>query len=561
MNNLTAIGKFISQLSPNEPSIGLIIDSLINELNLGNSCIKLSNLAMQIGMDVPTLIDKLKNSNLVHISDDGELDARPLTLIINSKDEPILYLSRYAFYEKSCAKSTIELSKINYPKNPNIDAKLNQLKSLSKSFPNAEQLNAIATSLYNKLSLITGGPGTGKTTTVVLILWILITTNPQLKIKLAAPTGKAVNRLRESINNNLTYLNNLIGEDITWFNQFLQNPDSCLTLHRLLGVINNNIYFKHNQNKPLDLDVLIIDEASMIGLPTFYKLLDAIDPNKTTHLIFLGDPNQLSSVEEGYIFTSLVNSQICKTSKLLHSNRNITEIADLALAILDQNITQIKQILSLNHHIKLSKCSLDILNNDLFSQDHPSFYQYYLAISQLDQQFDFNLFKIFNQFKLLSPFNQGLFGVDSLNQIIEKFIKQQLRTNQSKYNGRPIMILQNDYVNGLYNGDIGIGMCNDEGRYMVYFENKTCCAYELLPKHTSAYAFTIHKTQGSEFDHLAIVIGNEMDNFNLISQELIYTAITRAKQSVHLYGELEHLLNAIQTKSVKVSGFEYMLDL
>ena len=307
---------------------------LSKKLSQGHICLNLDELssekeAISSYFEIENLdIEQLKKEKMVSLKGD---EKQPFILHQNR-----LYLQRYFNYESRI------LSRIfKFKNNTDELKKLNQLKEnkdfikpLFPSTPNMInwQLVAGVNSFINNFTIITGGPGTGKTTTVAKILAIMFTINPDLKVALAAPTGKAATRMAES----LKQANLKVDENIKSKFQHLQPA----TIHRLLGYIPDSPYFKHHQENPLLVDVLIVDESSMIDVALFSKLLDAVGEH--TKLILLGDKDQLASVEAGSLFgdlclaqnqlnifdderTQLINSLINDETAQITSNLNVTE--------------------------------------------------------------------------------------------------------------------------------------------------------------------------------------------------------------------------------------------
>jgi exodeoxyribonuclease V alpha subunit len=458
---------------------------------------------------------------------------------------------------------------------------LQQLRALSaaENRPNSEQLAAIIAASRQKFSIITGGPGTGKTTTVTLLLWLLYQTyGADLKIQICAPTGKAAIRVRDSVSNTLHSLvqNSSIDFEGALFAGLLAEGNNFLTIHKLLGYQHNSIYFRHNAQNQLDLDVLIIDESSMISLPLFSKLFQALNLNKLKHIIFLGDKNQLSSVEEGYVFASLVAlrsdtsnnngvydlfTQIQEpniTHELLISNRNQGVIHELAQAILTQNESALTSALESSEQVEVFAPELKLVLQRVLDNANSTFRQFLSFAQNANDEHDHaELFRLFSAQTILCLTNGGILGCDNLNARLELQIKRILGVNDEWYNGRAIIILQNDYNLELFNGDIGICVLKDD-RARVVFENGREFIPEVLPNYSLAYAITIHKSQGSEYQQVSIVLptrqSTDTSAGRLLSRELLYTAVTRAKSNIRLYCEQETLFAAIKQQTVRNSG-------
>ena len=571
---LATFAKFDSSIDRN--NLQLIINQLFVDLEAGHSCSKLSGLATNISMSSDVVFDILRQSGIVGVVNSPDND-NLLNVNFNSgifpmsimkiNDDYLIYISKYLAYEVNIVKKINQLNNaVSIYDNSNFTQCIDSLKRLSKDsgLPNIEQLNAIITSSTQQLSIITGGPGTGKTTTVTLLLWLLYQLyGNNLQVMICAPTGKASSRVKESIISSISYLEQK-QLDTTCFNN-LFTQDSFSTIHKLLGYIHQSIYFKHDANNPLDIDVLIVDESSMISLPLFSKLLSACDSKRIKHIVFLGDKHQLSSVEEGYVFASLLNMKFLSITELLVSNRNQGDIGRLANAILLQDYVEVNTIINASTQIKLIPAKISNLHQALFGDENGVFMQYLNFINHgvaIDLTLDnkdaiySKLFKQFTQQIVLCLTNVGRLGAQNLNQYIEKQVKLHLAVRDEWYTGRPIIILENDYSLGLNNGDIGICTVN-AGRVIVVFENGRECIPEILPKYSLAYAITVHKSQGSEYQHVNIVLASNNDTGNakdLLSRELIYTAITRAKKSITIFGDMVVLEYAIAKETIRNTG-------
>ena len=315
------------------------------------------------------------------------------------------------------------------------------------------------------------------------------------------------------------------------------------------------------------MDVLIIDESSMVGLPLFSKLLQAIDSKTIKHVIFLGDKNQLSSVEEGYVFASLINQRkgnnhdlfsftgIDNISELRVSKRNSGDIGALTYEVLHQDMDKVQKILSDSNAIKLAKPTFNtILKHYLHST---SLNEYFETAQQFEIGGEKLLFEKFNRQSLLCLTNVGILGTLNLNQQIEKQIKLRFSTMNIWYSGRPVIILQNDYSLSLNNGDIGICVCINNQAW-VLFEDGRMFIPEVLPSNQLAYAISIHKSQGSEYEHVNIVLPTG-DEHNMCSRELLYTAVSRAKKSINLFSSSATIRNSIKNVISRNTGLIYIL--
>ncbi|WP_372377244.1 exodeoxyribonuclease V subunit alpha [Vibrio natriegens] len=459
---------------------------------------------------------------------------------------------------------------------------------------------AAAVALTRRFAVISGGPGTGKTTTVTKLLAALIEQAAQeknLTIKLVAPTGKAAARLTESIGKAVQELP--VSPELK-----AKIPTESSTLHRLLGAIPNSAEFRHNKQNPLHLDILVIDEASMVDLPMMYKVVDALP--KHARLILLGDKDQLASVEAGAVLGDICSfhalgygkdqaSAIAKLTgfdTLAHSSNSSSSIAD-SLCMLQKSyrfdarsgIGQLAKAVNLGSAASVdsvwARDFSDIEHFALSSQNYNQMMQtlvqeygrYLKRIGQQEQDSNTGepetltrkakaVLDTFNQCRLLCAIREGDFGVAGLNQRIEKALAaRKLIKVQDEvwYHGRPVMVTRNDHGLGLYNGDIGICMRDDseeEQRLKVFFELPDGSVKSVLPsrvpEHETAYAMTIHKSQGSEFDYTLMILPPDFSP--ILTRELIYTGITRAKKRLALYAELNVLKRGIKVKTTRASG-------
>ncbi|WP_440878175.1 exodeoxyribonuclease V subunit alpha [Vibrio natriegens] len=493
---------------------------------------------------------------------------------------------------------------------PAIDAVLSQannvqdLQPLDDLVPLSACVNwqkvAAAVALTRRFAVISGGPGTGKTTTVTKLLAALIEQASQeknLTIKLVAPTGKAAARLTESIGKAVQELP--VSPELK-----AKIPTESSTLHRLLGAIPNSAEFRHNKQNPLHLDILVIDEASMVDLPMMYKVVDALP--KHARLILLGDKDQLASVEAGAVLGDICSfhalgygkeqaSSIAKLTgfdTLAHSSNSASSIAD-SLCMLQKSyrfdarsgIGQLAKAVNLGSAASVdsvwARDFSDIEHFALSSQNYNQMMQtlvqeygrYLKRIGQQEQDPNTGepetltrkakaVLDTFNQCRLLCAIREGDFGVAGLNQRIEKALAaRKLIKVQDEiwYHGRPVMVTRNDHGLGLYNGDIGICMRDDseeEQRLKVFFELPDGSVKSVLPsrvpEHETAYAMTIHKSQGSEFDYTLMILPPDFSP--ILTRELIYTGITRAKKRLALYAELNVLKRGIKVKTTRASG-------
>ncbi|WP_080675683.1 exodeoxyribonuclease V subunit alpha [Providencia alcalifaciens] len=542
------------------------------------------------------------------VSEVGEESVAPLLL---SGD--FLYFQRMWQYEQCVAHffSETELANVSNVSNDNIVNNAKVQPILTALFPESTQIDwqkiAAAVALTSRVSVISGGPGTGKTTTVAKILAALIKLGHQqqhrLRIELAAPTGKAAARLTESLGYAMKQLP--LNDDER---ELL--PSQAKTLHRLLGAQPESQQFRYHRDNPLALDILIVDEASMVDLPMMGKLIEALPDS--AKLIFLGDKDQLASVEAGAVlgdicrfankgysperaaqlerlagcslseFTSNKGPAIRDSLCLLrHSYRFSADsgIGQLAFAVNTGNVKRVDDILAQNFtdiHNYIPSAMPDNESDDEAKMsesyanmllDAVGFYQHYLlAVKAREKPAD--VLHKFNQYRLLAALREGAYGVSGLNDKLEKLLHRQglitkpYNLKHKHYVGRPIMISRNDSALGLFNGDIGIILLDEERQMRAYFQFPDGTIRGIqpnrLPAHETAYVMTVHKSQGSEFAHTALILPYVYSP--VITRELVYTAMTRAKNELSLYGSKKVLRRAIETPTKRRSGLALQFE-
>ncbi|MCW7547835.1 exodeoxyribonuclease V subunit alpha [Photorhabdus sp. APURE] len=453
---------------------------------------------------------------------------------------------------------------------------------------------AAAVAVTSRISVISGGPGTGKTTTVAKLLAALIKLDPDKKrvIQLAAPTGKAAARLTESLNSAVKKL------PLTE-KQFACLPDQAQTIHRLLGAQPDSQRLRYDRDNPLSLDVLVVDEASMVDLPMMARLIDALPPK--AKIVLLGDRDQLASVEAGAVL-----GDICRFAELGYSvtraqqlsrltgcrlaagdQQNIPEVRDRLCLLrksyrfnVDSGIGQLaaavnqgksRQALSILQQSLKDICFYPLSDDEdyqrLLAEAVSGYHPYlHLVAKQAPAK---AILDEFNRYRLLCALREGPFGVSGLNERIEQLLHRQglirrpVGIFSRGYAGRPIMISRNDSTLGLFNGDIGIMLRDENNELRAYFQLPDGQIKGIqpsrLPQHETAYVMTVHKSQGSEFDHTALVLPTQF--VPVVSRELVYTAITRAREKLTLYTHEAVLRQAIQTPTQRRSGLAERLSL
>ena len=502
--------------------------------------------------------------------------------LVGSTNSPLslhkekLYFSRFYHYETTIVERLIKFNKAL----PVTD--LEKLSSaLWKRFQPTEEINwqqlATLQAMTQQLTIITGGPGTGKTTTITMIIEILNElTTTSLQIRLAAPTGKAAMRLSQAIST--TDNNNL----------------RVQTLHRLLGVRPNRKNCRFNANNPIACDVLIVDEASMIDLPMMYRMLTAL-PNHC-RLILVGDPDQLPSVEIGNVLADLCTSPAAYSDTLVDLAKEVLNIAlpkDSGSHPLNDAICRLtvshrfspnngigriaRHITEQNPDLPAEYDQIKVYEPQGLMSDNRSIlllpdYKHYFELLRKEEIDPIALRQAFDRVRLLSPMRDGVLGVEDLNKTIEQSLEQQgLKSPHNDfYHGRPILILRNDYNLQLYNGDIGICIEGDDLQHpMVAFPKMKdnserdirLLLTSRLPPHETCFAMTIHKSQGSEFEAVTIILPPDLTDGTqqLLSKELLYTAVTRARIQVKLFCTQPVWQHCVTNSKTRVSGLADML--
>ena len=534
-------------------------------LPLDRACTLLSHKDQKIIPDPDSWRDSLLASGLV-----GEEDSTA-PLILDGKNR--LYLYRYYQYEKRVADSLGTRAAAISEVDDKAAADL-----LARLFPQPkdgdEQLTSAALALLKPLLIISGGPGTGKTWTVARILTLMRTLSQKpLRIGLAAPTGKAAARLQQSLQQAAAGA----GCD-----DLQMAASSTRTLHRLLGFRPDADAFRYNEYSPLPLDLLVVDEASMIDLALMDALLKALPPG--CRLILLGDRYQLASVEAGCLFGDLCTGADNRWSFELSDRlsrltgqkipsrgsgpaiheavitlrtgfrfHDTSGIGMLAAAVNSGAMEQVEQCCRMN-------CP-DLQVVTPAREDREQWLQGRIIAgyrAMLEAATVEEAFAAMEQFRVLCAVRRGPAGVEGINLLAERaLVSAGLITKTTEfYPGKPIIIRRNQYQMRLYNGDTGILWHDDQGRLKAWFMladgHLRPFTPARLPAHEAAFAITIHKAQGSEFEQALLVLPKE--DSRVLSRELLYTGITRARKRLVLCADPEIIATAVRRKTQRFSG-------
>jgi exodeoxyribonuclease V alpha subunit len=451
---------------------------------------------------------------------------------------------------------------------------------------------AVAVALLKRFSVITGGPGTGKTTTVAKILSVWEDIHPALstRVRLAAPTGKAAARLKES-------LRQRPGRPAPAGGGRASPPHEVFTLHRLLRPVPGTPLFRYNAENLLPVDLMIVDEVSMVDLALMAKLVDALP--ESARLVLIGDRDQLASVEAGSVlgdicsrswrpgfspeFGELIRSVTGQAVPRATDGRALQDcivelqtsyrfasgsaIGELSHAVNRGDAAEAVAILSRTGEGSLSwlEPRAGSAGGTELEQRLAAAYTSYGVTGGPGA-----VLQELGRFKVLCAHRAGVNGAETVNRLVERALVRQGRIrinphrNSPWYSGRPILITQNDYSLDLFNGDIGVTL-SDSGEQpeslAVFFADlaggvRRFLPYR-LPEHETVYAMTVHKSQGSEFEDVLLVLPAE--DSPVLSRELIYTALTRARKGFTLFGHRDVLTAAIQRRIERTSGLRHAL--
>jgi len=507
-------------------------------------------------------------------------DFRPLILDEANR----LYLHRYWRYEQELAEAIL-----NRVAAAHIDKALLK-QGIARLFPQGTteetdwQRVAALAAVSRRFCVISGGPGTGKTSTVVKVLALLLEQQgaDSCRVALAAPTGKAAARLKESIAGGAQFTEEVRG----------LIPEDVFTLHRLLGYLKGSCSFRHHRENPLPYDVVIVDEASMVSLPLMAKLVDAL--RSDTRLILLGDRDQLASVEAGAVLGDICNSggaegfsrSFAALAAELSGDRLPVQEATGPLGDAVVLLKKSYRFASTSGigtvgalvNAGLAAAALTAFKNDQYpdislAQTPPAAglaealarrivagFADYLQAESPEQAFAH-----FGRFRILCVMRSGPFGVEAVNKLVEERLAKAglIKPGGRWYAGEPVMITRNDYNVGLFNGDVGLILPDAESgnELRAFFPSGAGGMRKVLPlrlpEHEKAFAMTIHKSQGSEFDRVLTILPDR--DAPILTRELIYTAITRAKKSVELLGADELFLTAVTRRITRRSGLRERL--
>lgn len=499
-----------------------------------------------------------------------------------------LYLERYWQFEQTLA-SLLALRIGSWSQD--LDYEL-LAAGLNRLFPPQDknidwQRVAAAIAVLRPFCVISGGPGTGKTHTVTAILALVVeqalahTPERLPRIALGVPTGKAAARLTQSIRDRKEKLQ--LAPQVA-----AALPTEAQTLHRLLGVKPGTGQPAYHSNTQLPLDILVVDEASMLDLPMMARLLQAL-PTKA-RLIMLGDKHQLASVEAGAVFSDLCGQRtqwgyaadLCAKLQRV-ANVSLPDVGTTPPAMaghqvvlqdshrfkIDSGIGKLAAMVNRGDAAGVNACFTSGQYSDIalmsgnLTELAALLQQLFLPVYRqiLDAPTPTAALQTFNQLRVLCAVREGQFGVTAINKLVEAILAQAglIKPGTAMYAGRPVLVTANDYTQRLYNGDVGLLLPDPaaapSSTLRAFFDTQDgvkSVPPARIPAHETVYAMTVHKSQGSEFDEVLLILPQTRSQ--VVTRELVYTGLTRAKQRVIVAATLERMAAAIELVSLRASG-------
>ena len=523
----------------------------------GHVCLPLA----QISESSEALAQALLNLGLA--TRDPEQTGAPLVLDAQHR----LYLARYYSLEQRLARRIrAALNPAMLDREPSLETRAQAVESLAGWFGTQaddethEQFKAARAALTERLVIISGGPGTGKTTTLVNLLAGLLQMNPALRIALTAPTGKAAARMLQALGERASALPAEIRERL---------PRQASTVHRLIGIRPQSARPAHHEHNPIPVDVVVVDEASMLDLSLATQLLEAIP--REARIVLLGDKDQLAAVEAGSVFAELTQLRTALSQHIISFTRSFRFSQDSGIAHLADAVragdaeAALACLKTPSNDLRWIDASAS--SSSLQHEITDGFRPYLQALDTVrvgDASSIAGLDDALQRFRVLCTLRQGSTGVERTNQRISAWLLQQpscqprAQDPEPWYPGRVVMVTRNDASTGLFNGDMGIALRDAGGRLRVHFVQATDATnirilpLERLPAHETAFALTVHKAQGSEFDRVLLILAEPTSP--VLTRELIYTGVTRARTQVALMGSSESVTAAVNRPTLRYSG-------
>jgi exodeoxyribonuclease V alpha subunit len=505
---------------------------------------------------VASWTERLRASDLVAVGEE-DVESRPLRLVGTS-----LYLDRYWREERQVAADLQALSAAP-PDDVDVDV---LAEGLARLFPNEDderQRKASASAVQHRFAVVAGGPGTGKTTTVARIVALLAEQaaaagRPEPLVALAAPTGKAAARLEEAVHEEAAGLE--VSDAVRA--QLLAAQAS--TLHRLLGWRpDSHSRFRHHRGNRLPHDVVIVDETSMVSLSLMARLVEAVRPQ--ARLVLVGDPGQLTSIEAGAVLGDIVGPAHDAPGIVVldRVHRFGGAIASLAEAIRRGDADATIQALS-DAPGEITWLPVDPDAPGALAPVHDGAVTAARAVIEAARNGDAReALAALASFRVLCAHRRGPYGVETWTDRIERWLATEVEGFGAEgqwYVGRPLLVTENDYGLRLYNGDTGVVVATAQGRVSAAFERRGEVV-EFSPSRLAAvdsvYAMTVHKSQGSQFDAAAVLLPDPTSH--ILTRELLYTAVTRARERLILAGTEEAVRVAVSRPIARASGLRWRL--
>lgn len=593
-----------------DASLFFILAHMFSAINEGSICLNLSlmdslpgplkNKGDELKQSFLSRLDQGRYEKLVGKSSDSAY--KPVVLDRQNR-EMLLYFQKYWVHEnrfKTHVESFLTHDEPIIKQEPHLNDVIEKLYSDPLSIrvgkdaqpiqKDPHQIRAIKSALSKQFTIISGGPGTGKTSLLVNILRGLacFSIKPS-EILLAAPTGRAAQRMTESIGNSIVSIRNPSKEDL----ELLKIEGS--TIHRILKYSNKTNSFYHDRDHPLECKALIVDEVSMIDVILLDLLTQAIK-QKSTRLIFIGDKDQLPSIEAGAVFSEMTHvgrkksrfaSKTVILKTVFRSGRGLKALSDQVNQGKMDHLTPVSfeqaMIMAEDNWAFVEAGTIKDWKSTLFNWCE----KHYISASNVDGESYVSLiqaleketlgnetkphvnrlldkiFETIGQPKVLALVKKGIFGTGFINRIISGIVREKLDPSfdqdRTVFTGAIVMITRNDYKRGLFNGDTGV-ICQDRTKtYHTVF--KSAGGYLIFPSKAldhlePAFAMTIHKSQGSEYNDVLLVLPDNREN-RLLSREIVYTGITRARKRVVLYGTDSVLSHSLKRKIIRHSGLRW----
>lgn len=542
---ICALGK------ESDESVALAVALTVRALRTGSVCVELASVAE--GTEAPELAWPEPTAWLAAVRASSLVAGKVLRLY-DIPSGALLYLDRYWREEEQVCADLLALS------TPHAGAA--EPAAFDRLFPPEyhEQRSAAEIALTQAVTVLTGGPGTGKTTTVARLLALLAEQDetsgrPGLRIALAAPTGKAAARLTEAVSGEIARLDPADQQRLAGL--------QARTLHSLLGSRpGNSSRFKHHRANRLPHDVVVVDETSMVSLTLMARLLEAVRPQ--ARLILVGDPDQLASVEAGAVLADLVDGLAARPGTrvaiLTTAHRYKKPIGELAAAIrAGDGDTVIALLRSGGEHREWIDVATPAALGEQIARiavPHALRVRQAALLGNAGEAL-----RNLDEHRLLCAHRDGLHGANHWNRQVRRWVSEQTGDPvwADWYAGRPLLITANDYALGVRNGDTGVVVARADGLRAVIAtaSGPVDFATGRLSDVDSMYAMTIHKSQGSEADEVTVLMPPVESR--LLTRELFYTAVTRAKHKVRLIGSEASVRAALERRAVRASGLAQRL--